>query len=383
MKKICVVTGSRAEYGLLRWLMEGIRQSTKLKLQIIATGMHLSPKFGKTVDIIKSDGFKIDHIVNMPLNSDTSEGIIKSMGVELDGFPDALNLLKPDIILVLGDRYEIFIAAIAAMVSNIPIAHLHGGESTEGMIDEAIRHCITKMSHLHFVAAKEYKKRVIQLGEKPVNVFDVGGLGVDNIYKLKLLTKEKLQESLDFKFLQKNLLVTFHPITLKPNDNELQISEVLQALSKLKDTGLIFTMPNADVGNDVIFHKIKEFCVNNKNTKCFTSLGQLKYFSCVKYMDGVIGNSSSGLLEVPSFKKGTINIGERQLGRLKAASIIDCDPKVESIVAAIDRLFSKEFQEALPATKNPYGNGGASESIVKILEKSSPSNILKKKFYNL
>jgi GDP/UDP-N,N'-diacetylbacillosamine 2-epimerase (hydrolysing) len=383
MKNICVVTGSRSEYGLLRWVMEGISQSTKLKLQIIVTGMHLSSKFGYTADVIESDGFQIDCKVNMSLSSDTSVGITKSMAVGLNGFGDALAKLKPDILLILGDRYEIFVAAIAAMIARIPIVHLHGGELTEGAFDDSIRHSITKMSHLHFAAAEEYRNRIIQLGEQPDKVFNVGGVGIDNILRLKLLSRDELEAMLNFKFLKKNLLITFHPVTLETKQTATQTEELLNALLKLKDTGLIFTMPNADIENELIFEKIRDFCSKNKNAKYYTSLGQLNYLSCIKCVDGVVGNSSSGLIEAPAFKKGTVNIGDRQRGRLKALSIIDCKPTCASILTALDRLFSKEFQELLKVAKNPYGVGGSSQAIVKILEQQSTANLLKKSFYNV
>jgi len=385
MKKICVVTGSRAEYGLLRWVMEGIRNSPKLKLQIIVTGMHLSSKFGQTEDFIELDNFKIDYKVYMDLNSDTSESITKSMGTAMIGFADALTQLKPDMLLILGDRYEILVAAIAAMMAKIPIAHLHGGELTEGAFDDSIRHSITKMSHLHFVATDEYRNRVIQLGEQPDRVFNVGGLGIDNIYKLKLLNKKELEDILDFKFFKKNLLITFHPVTLEHNTSKKYIDELLQALSQLKETGLIFTMPNSDINNKIIFKEINNFCVNNKYSKCYTSLGQLHYLSCVQYVDAVVGNSSSGLLEIPSFKKGTINIGDRQRGRLESKSVINCEPESSSILGALNHLYSDKFQSLLPGVINPYekGKGNVSEEIIKIIEKKTQISLLKKYFYNL
>ena len=383
MKKICVVTGSRAEYGLLKWLIEGIKKSPKLKLQLIVTGAHLLKKFGETINIIYSDNFKIDYKVNMPLFSDSSEDIIKSMGEGMKGFSKALTKLKPDAILVLGDRYEVFVAATSAMIANIPIIHLHGGESTEGVIDEAIRHSITKMSHLHFVAAEEYKKRVIQLGEKPNKIYNVGGLGVDSICKLKLLSQKELENKINFKFLDKNLLITFHPVVLGKNTSKKQIEQLFKALLHFDKMGLIFTMPNADKGNNEIFKKINNFCKNNKNAKCYASLGHLQYLSCIQYVNGVVGNSSSGLLEVPTFKKGTINIGDRQHGRLKAKSVIDCDPQFHSILLALNKLFSKDFQKILTKVKNPYGKGGSSSKIVKILEKQKLTNLLTKEFHNL
>jgi len=383
MKKICVVTGSRAEYGLLREVMEGIRDSPELELQLIATGMHLSPEFGLTFTEIEKDGFSIDRKVEMLLSSDTSASIAKSMGLGMIGFADVLSELNPDLLLVLGDRFEIFSAVSAAMVSRTPVAHLHGGETTEGAFDEAIRHSITKMSHLHFVAAEEYRKRVIQLGEHPERVFTVGGLGVDSILNLKLLERDELEASLDIKFGEKNLMITFHPVTLEQETSAGQMDEFLAALEKLTDTHLIFTMPNSDTDGRVLFQMIKEFVAKHPNAKAFPSLGQLRYLSCIKYVDGVVGNSSSGLAEVPSFKKGTVNIGDRQKGRLKAKSVIDCEPNKNSIGKAITKLYSHEYQEKLTTVKNPYDSGGgASKVIVDILRYISLDDILKKTFYD-
>jgi GDP/UDP-N,N'-diacetylbacillosamine 2-epimerase (hydrolysing) len=383
MRKICVVTGTRAEYGLLRWVMEGIRNSTKLDLQVIATGMHLSPEFGLTYREIEKDGFRIDRKVEMLLSSDTPVGIAKSMGLCSVGFADAFQELNPDLIVILGDRFELFSAVSVAMVSRIPVAHLHGGEATEGAIDESIRHSITKMSHLHFVAAEEYKKRVIQLGEQPDRVFNVGGLGIDNILKLRLLDRTELENSIKFKLGSKNLLITFHPVTLENSTSAQQMGELLSALNKLDNTNLIFTMPNSDTDGRVLFQIIEEYVSSNIKSVVFTSLGQLRYLSCLKHVDGVIGNSSSGLLEVPTFKIGTINIGDRQRGRLKAISVIDCEPNEPSISSAIKKLYSADYQNRLTTVKNPYGCGGASESIVNILNDVSLDGLLKKRFYNL
>lgn len=383
MKKICVITGSRAEYGLLRWVMEGIRNSPELELQIIVTGMHLSPEFGLTYREIEKDIFLIDRKVEMLLSSDTPVGITKSMGVGMIGFADAYNELKPDLLLVLGDRYEIFVASSAAMVARIPIAHVHGGEATEGVIDEAIRHSITKMSHLHFVAAEDFKRRVIQLGENPDRVFQVGGLGADNIHKLKLFKKAEIEETLNFKFGKKNLLITFHPVTLEENSSAQQMKELLAALDMLEDINLIFTMSNSDTDGRILFEMIEEFIVRHPNAKAVTSLGQLLYFSCVKHVDGVIGNSSSGLSEVPSFKKCTINIGDRQKGRLKAESVIDCEPAETSISNAIRKLYSPEFQARLTKVKNPYDSGRTSKAILGVLKEISLEGILKKEFYDI
>jgi GDP/UDP-N,N'-diacetylbacillosamine 2-epimerase (hydrolysing) len=382
-RKVCVITGTRAEYGLLRWVIEGIKNEPGLELQIIATGMHLSPEFGNTYQVIEMDGFKINRKVEMLTSSDTQVAIAKSIGIGLSGFADALDELKPDLIVVLGDRFEIFSAVSAALIAKIPVAHIHGGETTEGAFDEALRHSITKMSHLHFVAAKQYQNRVIQLGEQPHSVFLVGGLGIDNIKRLPLLNKEELQKSLGFKMGQKNLLITFHPVTLEKTTAKSQIIELLKALSQLKDTKLIFTLANADTDGRIINKMIENFAAKNPNAHCFISLGQLRYLSCIKQVDGVVGNSSSGLLEAPTFKKGTINIGDRQLGRLQSKSIINCEPSFKSIVSAIEYLYSNAFQSNLKTTVNPYGNGGASQKVVKILKKYPLDNIVKKTFYNL
>lgn len=382
-RKICVVTGTRAEYGLLRWVTEGIRASPVLDLQLIVTGMHLSPEFGLTVQEIEADGFLIDRKVEMLLSSDTPVGVTKSMGLGLVGFADAFAELQPDLLLVLGDRFEIFAAASAALIARIPIAHIHGGEATEGLIDESIRHSITKMSHLHFVAAEQYKNRVIQLGEDPSRVFQVGGLGIDNILNLQLLDRSSLEEALDFKLRPTNFLITFHPVTLETCTSAQQVDELLKALSRLENTGLIFTMPNADTDGRVISRKISQFCENNENAKAYTTLGQIRYLSCLRHFDGVIGNSSSGLIEVPSFQKATINIGDRQKGRLKAESVIDCEPCVDSILNAIHFSSSIEFKTRLLLTHNPYGNGGASKAIVDKLESASIDKLIKKTFYDI
>jgi GDP/UDP-N,N'-diacetylbacillosamine 2-epimerase (hydrolysing) len=382
-RKVCVVTGTRAEYGLLRWVMEGIQQTPDLELQIVATGMHLSPEFGLTYQEIERDGFYIDRKVEMLLSSDTPSGLVKSMGLGLIGFGDVLQQLQPNLMLVLGDRFELFSAVAAAMVAQIPVAHLHGGESTEGAFDEAIRHSITKMSYLHFVAADEYRNRVIQLGEHPDRIFLVGGLGIDNIKKLDLLDRSSLESSLDFKFGPKNLLVTFHPVTLENETSAKQMIELLAALRALDDTHLIFTMPNADTHSHVIVDMIKQFVTDHPNARSYTSLGQLRYLSCIKFVDGVVGNSSSGLIEVPSFAVGTINIGSRQRGRLKAESVIDCDPNRHSIADALQYLYSDTFRKKLKCVHNPYGQGGASERVVETLKKVKLDDGLKKCFFDL
>ena len=382
-RKICVITGTRAEYGLLRWVMQGIKADPELTLQIIATGMHLSPEFGLTYQAIEQDGFQIDRKVEMLTSSDTAVGIAKSMGLGMIGFADALYQLQPDIIVVLGDRFEIFAAVSAALVARIPVAHLHGGETTEGAFDEALRHSITKMSHLHFVAADVYRQRVIQLGEQPERVFLVGGLGIDNIKRLSLLSKAELEKSLDFKLAAKNLLITFHPVTLETATAADQMQMLLLALKELEDTQLIFTFPNADTEGRTLIKMVEQFVAKHPNARAYTSLGQLRYLSCIAHVDGVIGNSSSGLIEVPSFKKGTINIGDRQRGRLQADSIINCEPTFASIRSALKQLYSLEFQEKLCRVINPYGEGGASIKILDILKHYKINEILKKQFCDL
>jgi len=383
MRKICVITGTRAEYGLLYWLMKEIDADECLQLQIIATGMHLSPEFGNTYQQIESDGFTINKKVDIELTSDSEIGISRSMGLGMIGFANALDSLKPDLCVVLGDRFEIFSAVSAAMIAKIPVVHLHGGETTEGVIDEPIRHSITKMSHLHFVATEEYKKRVIQLGEQPDRVFNVGGLGIDNINKLKLLSKESFEKTINFNLGEKNILVTFHPVTLENSTSGMQFKELLDSLDELNDTKIIFTKANSDTDGRIINSMIDDYVASHANTISFTSMGQLNYLSALQFMDGVVGNSSSGLLEAPSFKIGTIDIGDRQKGRIKADSVISCLPKREDIGKSLDRLYSKGFQSVIKNTKNPYGSGGASKKIINTIKDIDLNGILKKPFYDL
>jgi GDP/UDP-N,N'-diacetylbacillosamine 2-epimerase (hydrolysing) len=382
-RKVCIVTGTRAEYGLLRWAMEEVRAHPDLEFQLVVTGMHLSPEFGLTYRDIERDGFRIDRKIEMLTSSDTPVGITKSMGLGMIGFAEAYAELRPDVVLVLGDRFEIFAAAASAMAARIPIAHLHGGESTEGVIDEAIRHSITKMSHLHFVAAEQYRRRVVQLGEDPSRVFLVGALGIDSISRLTLMTREALASDLGFEFGARNLLVTFHPVTLETGTVVEQMDELLSALAECSDTRLIFTMPNADTDGRVIIRMIDKFVATHSNAKAFASLGQLRYLSCLAQVDGVVGNSSSGLIEAPTFGKGTINIGARQAGRLQASSIINCAPKCADIRAALTRLYSIEFQAALADVRNPYGEPGASAKIVDIIASAKLEGILNKHFHDI
>ena len=382
-RKICVVTGTRAEYGLLYWLMKEIEKDKDLELQLIVTGMHLSSEFGLTYKEIEKD-FKIDKKIEMLLSSDTPIGISKSMGLAQISFAEAYEELQPDMLVVLGDRYEIFSAVSAAMIARIPIAHLHGGETTEGAFDESIRHSITKMSHLHFTATDTYRKRVIQLGEHPKRVFNVGGMGIENIKRLKLLSKEEFEKSIDFKLNKKNILITFHPVTLENATAKEQFQELLNAVDILKSTNIIFTKANSDTDGRVINQMIDEYVSQNSDKSvAFTSLGQLRYLSALQYVDAMVGNSSSGLAEAPSFQIGTINIGDRQKGRIMAKSVINCKSDRESIVDAFEKLYSKAFQEVLKTSTNPYGDGCASLKIVEEIKKVDLENILKKSFYDL
>lgn len=382
-RKICVVTGSRAEYGLLRWLISDISKADDLQLQILVTGMHLSIEFGLTYREIEKDGFHIDKKVEMLLGSDTETSIVKSMGIGMIGFADAFDELKPDLIVVLGDRFEILSVASAALLLKIPVAHIHGGEISEGAIDDSIRHAITKMSHLHFVAADQYRKRVIQLGESPERVFLVGALGLDGIHRNLLLNREQLEKELGIQFKKKNLLITFHPATLDAASSETQIEGLLQALHECEDTQLIFTYSNADAGGRLINAKINEFVDTHSNAAVFVSLGQRVFLSCLKEVDAIIGNSSCGLIEAPSLNTATINIGDRQCGRLKANSILDCTTDSIAISAAISKLYTPEYQMIVEQVINPYGEGNASTKVLNQLRDINLSQVTRKKFYDV
>ncbi len=368
-RKICVVTGSRAEYGLLCRLIKEIQLDEDLQLQIIATGMHLSPEFGLTYQQIELDGFKIDAKVDMLLSSDSPIGISKSIGVGVIGFADTLERLKPDIMVVLGDRFEILAAVQAAMVARIPVAHIHGGESSEGAIDENIRHAITKMAQWHFAAAEAYRKRVIQLGESPDRVFNVGAPGLDYLEDIHWLDKTVLEKELGITLNSPTFLVTYHPETLGLKAPLEGMNELLGALDELPDATVIFTYPNADTGGRILIEKINQWVSLNKNrAKAFVSLGQKRYLSLLKAVDVMIGNSSSGLIEAPVLKKATVNVGDRQKGRLKAASVVDVANDRSAIVNAVKKVLSEKFRKELPLTKSHYGSGSASCKIKNILK---------------
>lgn len=380
-RKICVVTGTRAEYGLLYWLMKELQEDPDFELQIIATGMHLSPEFGLTYQQIEQDGFIINEKVEMLLSSDTPVGITKSLGLATIGFADSLERLSPDLLVVLGDRYEILAAVQAALIARIPVAHIAGGDTTEGAIDEAIRHSITKMSHLHFVTNEISAQRVRQLGENAAHVYNVGHTGIDAIKRVRLLEKKELEESLGFAFKPINFLVTFHPVTLEEASSQTQFQELLNALDSLgPEVGIIITKPNSDTDGRVLIKMIDEFCQTRPNVQAYVSLGQQRYLSTIHYVDAVIGNSSSGLYEVPAFKKPTINIGDRQKGRLKSSSVIDCPPEKEAIIQAIQMGLQQDWS----GVESMYGDGGASEKIISILKQQKTYKaLLQKHFYKV
>ena len=383
-KKICVVTGSRAEYGLLSNLLKKLKKDKFFNLQIITTGMHLSTEFGETYREIENDGLKINKKIEVVLSSDTAESISKSIGLGFVSFSEAYKDLKPDVVIILGDRYELLAPAFTAFLNNIPIAHIHGGEVTTGAFDDVIRHSISKMSWLHFCSTEVYRKRIIQLGENPLNVYNVGGLGAENVNKISLIKKENLEKELNIKLTKNFFLVTFHSTTLETNSSKKYFQNLLNALNEFKDFKIVFTLPNSDTDGRVIIKMIKDFKIKNEDrVYYFTSLGQTKYFSLIKYCKAVIGNSSSGLLEVPSFKVPTVNIGERQAGRVYAPSVINCNVDEKSIFLAIKKTFDAKFSKKLEKIKNPYYKGETSKKIINILKnKKTPQN-LKKFFYDL
>lgn len=386
MRKICVVTGTRAEYGLLCRLMRLIQESPETQLQVIATNMHLSPKYGNTYQEIEKDGFTIDR--KIPIIDETAPDnavtTVKSMATALAGFAEAYVELKPDMVVVLGDRYEILAAAEAALIERIPIAHLHGGEVTEGAYDDAIRHSITKMSHLHFTSTEEYRKRVIQLGEQPDRVFYVGAPGVENIKKFPLMSKEEVEESVSFKLDEYTILVTYHPVTLGEHTAEKDIKEFIGALEERKDLRVFFTMPNSDTGSQAIVKAINAFVANNPDRAvAYKSLGIKRYLSVMKYAGAVVGNSSSGLLEVPSFGIPTLNIGDRQKGRIAADSVYNCETDKESVLKGLDVIMSSEFKNKAAETHNPYEKANTSEEIFKVISTYPLEQLKQKHFYDL
>jgi GDP/UDP-N,N'-diacetylbacillosamine 2-epimerase (hydrolysing) len=377
------VTGSRADYGLLKRLMKLINSDPEMKLQIIVTGSHLSPKHGLTYKEIEEDGFQIGFKVDIIENIIDVQSTARAMSKAQNEITKILNEIKPDLMVVLGDRYEILSAVISALLSGVPVAHMHGGEVTTGAFDDAIRNAITKMSHLHFTATEISKNRVIQMGEIPSNTFNFGGLGVDALHSFNFLSQEEVEKNLEKKFGEKNLLVTYHPETNSKKSASEQIQILLDALSLKKDINLIFTGVNADPGSGEISRAINQFVQSNSNARYYASLGQSLYLSTLLYCDGVVGNSSSGILEVPTLKKATINIGNRQLGREMAESVINCELDSGSIAKSIDEIYSKNFKVVLSKVSNPYGRGGASLKIFEEIKKSDLSNLVVKSFHDL
>lgn len=383
MRKICVITGTRAEFGLLRPLIELIANDKELQLQLIATGMHLSPEFGYTLNEITEAGFMVDKKVECLLSSDSSVGVSKTIALAVSGFADALDDLAPDLVVVLGDRTEILGAVIATAMANIPIAHLYGGETTEGAYDEAIRHSITKFSHLHFTSTEAYRKRVIQLGEYPDTVFNVGAIGLDAIKKLSLLDREAFEKAISFKLKERNVLITYHPVTLEKEAPIETFENVLTALDELTDTTLIFTHANSDKNGRIINKMITEYVSSHKDKAVeFKSLGQLRYLSALQFVDFVIGNSSSGMTEVPAFYIPTINIGDRQKGRINCESVINSNNSLEDIKKSITFALDKTFREKIQQQELLYGNGTAAEKILQIIKEHNHISI-KKSFYNI
>lgn len=379
MKKICVVTGTRADYGLLYWLMREIEGSPRFDLQVIVTGMHLSKTFGSTWTTIRDDGFPISRKVQLTLEDDTPAGITRATGEAIIGFAGALDDLGPDLVIVLGDRYEALAAATAACIQCIPIAHFHGGETTEGAFDESFRHAITKMSYLHFTSAEQHRHRVIQLGEQPDRVFNVGAMGLDNIEQLELLDRNSFEESIGFSLKKQNILVTFHPVTLE-TDTGNQLDELLSALDSLPEMGIIFTKPNSDTGNHAISKQIDAYiAAHPERAVAHTNLGQLRYLSALAHVDAVVGNSSSGLIEVPCFGIGTVNIGNRQKGRLAGPSVLHCACSQDAILQAISDALSRDFK----GMNNPYGTAGAAIRSIDILERQPLDDTVKKSFFDL
>ncbi len=382
-KRICVFTGGRAEYGILRPLLKEIKKSKDLELKLIVSGMHMSREFGLTYQVIEKDGFRCDEKIEVILSSDTPVAVSKSVGLGLISFSEAFDRIKPDLLLVLGDRFETFSAASAAMISRIPIAHIQGGEMTYGAIDDHFRHAVTKMSQIHFVTTDNYKKRVIQLGEHPKNVFNVGALNVDSMKKVKVLKKSEVEKKIGLSLQKTTILVTFHPVTLEKENTEYYFKNILHALDHFNDCNIIFTKTNADTDGRIINSLIDEYTINHKNVSSFVSMGQELYVSTLKYIDLVLGNSSSGIIETPTFRVPTVNLGDREKGRIMAKNVINSEYSEAKIKKAILRGLSQSFKTKIKKMKSPYDNGETARKICKIIQKYKIPKNTKKEFYNL
>ena len=386
MRTICVVTGTRAEYGLLSRLMRMINDSEDTRLQVIATNMHLSPRFGNTYQEIEKDGFLIDRKIPIIDESEKDDAVttVKSMAKALSGFADAFHELRPDLVVLLGDRYEILAAAETALIERIPIAHIHGGEVTEGAYDDAIRHSITKMSHLHFASTEAYRKRIIQLGEQPERVFYTGALGVENIKKLHLMEKDEIEREIGFEMDDRTILVTYHPATLGNRSAKADIDDFIAALEERDDLRVIFTMPNSDTGGQLIVDAINAFVdANFERARAYKSLGVVRYLSVMRQVAAVVGNSSSGLLEAPSFGIPTLNIGDRQNGRIAAGSVWNCAPDKASVLSGLEKVLSRQFRDIASHVHNPYEKGNTAEEIFKIISTYPLELLQQKHFYDL
>jgi len=382
MKKICVITGSRAEYGLMSRVMRLIQEEPDMQLQIIATNMHLSVEYGETYKEIEADEFVIDKKIPILSSSDTTNATAKSVGTGMIGFADAYEELQPDMIMVLGDRHEILAAVSTALFYKIPVIHIHGGEITEGAYDDSIRHAITKMSHLHFTSTEAYRQRVIQMGENPETVYYVGALGCENIRQMQLMDKEELEKSLNFKLDRNTILVTFHPVTMENNTSEKHLKELLAAIDKFENLRMIFTLPNSDTDGQVIIKLITEYVAKNSHKAiCFSSFGAKRYLSIFQYIGSVVGNSSSGLIEAPSFHIPTLNIGDRQKGRIAAASVIHCKPERADIEEKLKVIMQPGYAESFKNIENPYDKPNTAYEIVQTIKKTNINPV--KKFYNL
>lgn len=384
VKKVCVFTGGRAEYGLLKPLIEAIDGDQNTQLQLLVSGMHLSPEFGMTVRVIEADGYHPDEKVEMLLSADTPVAVCKSMGLGLIGLSEALNRLKPDIVVILGDRFESMAMATASLVCRIPIAHIQGGELTYGAIDDSIRHSISKMSSLHFTYTEEYRRRVIQLGEDPACVFNVGGLNNEVIHNMALLPQTELEKEIDFKLDHPSILMTFHPVTLENDTSRTQFGNLLAVLEQHGDLCCVLTKTNADTEGRIINRMIDEFVSRHpERAAAYTSMGQLRYLSTMNVVDAVVGNSSSGIIETPSFKVPTVNIGDREEGRIRAANIIDCEPTVSGIDVALTKALSREFRHSLAVMENPYYKPDTAVNIKNAIKRHRLVDGTKKRFFDI
>ena len=382
--RIAVVTGTRADYGLLYWLIHDLHEAPDWELQLIVSGMHLMPRFGRTVEVIERDGFPIAATVDLRLEDDTPLSVARAIGVGTAGFADVFARLQPDWVVILGDRFEALAAACAAYTLCVPIAHIHGGESTEGALDDGYRHAITKLAALHFTAAEPYRRRVIQMGEAPERVYNVGAPGLEHWVRTPLLTRAELERALDFALGETTLLVTFHPATLDEGSPAEQCRELLAALDAFGHAHVVFTLPNADPGGAAIIPLLEGYAASHpQRCRLFASLGQQRYLSLLRQVQAVVGNSSSGLIEAPSAGCVTVNIGERQRGRLRASSVIDCAPHRGDIEVAIRRALDPAFRAALGQVHNPYGDGHVAARILQILRQAEPRALLRKPFYDI